>query len=638
MAESSEYQQSEFRQSEEPSENQADVLASEADFLPQSVTPASQVFDPGDGVIEITPERERGAYVTGLLLILFVLVLGTAAGYFGRGFFALSSDSAPGLRILGMQPAPAFEALSTETNSDLVFLGSSAADQLLTVEPLKNGDAFMLVKIHMGSDGDNNASRLIRFKASRSVENGHTLTELANIPGDGLHLVRLNGGTLIALSTQDGDLVVSGLSENGRTIWAQSFESTVIDRTEVAFAKTEDGLVIMAPSRDRSLSRLVSIETTGQIAWETAFDRPQTLQKPLIGIDSLGQTYAVLGPSMNSIGSNDQNIVMVDKDGHVLRQRLLSLASDDVLINITDRADGGVSFLVAGQNPRMVEMDSTGQSYTSFELAGANNMIDSRLVPTERGEILIANTYDILGGSVSLTLEVRSADGFLLDRQSLQLPAGARLDSIAQVEDKELLIAGSVRRERYSIDRYMPTDLFVQKIALSEYASEYTVTSNLPETTDALGEQATPTSFVPSRQSDEIESDKVDTIVAASDASPAIAAIQVETISETVKKTDSNDQMELLSSDVSADPRQVEANETPQNRSTESLQADIVIQELRCDYTCTDETNSVVFPMTGYVLPDVMENAAATAKAHTDVCSAANLIPAPNSTPDCSLN
>lgn len=412
-------------------------------------------------------------YLAGLFLILIVLLVGTILGYFGRDLVLKLSHSGPELQIFGTQPISDSDLPPAPESSNAVFLGSAASDQILAVEPSINKDALLLIKTHLGTTVDESISRLARFSESNRPDEGHTLTELTELKGNGLYMKRLPGGALIALSTRSNNLIVSRINDAGSVIWTNSYKSQIIDDAEVTMSVTSTGFVLMAPTEDRTLSRLVSIRSDGTREWERVFDRPKTLHRPFLAVDGLGQTFAILGPSIRDANGNDQNLIMLDSSGRVLRQRSLTLNMNDDLAGIVARDQGGVSFLVSGTDPRLIHLDSTGQGETMIDLPHMQYFTKAKLLPGDRGDIFIASAYELMSGRVDLQIEQRLPDGSPGERRSFILPTGASLDSVSRSNQSEFLISGSVLRERYSRERFMPGDLFIQRVPFGAGENQY---------------------------------------------------------------------------------------------------------------------------------------------------------------------
>ena len=602
---------------------------------------------------------KTGDYVAGLLLIMFVLIAGLASGYFGRGWINPTTPSASDMTVLSSTNQ------SAEGSSALIF-GSTDSDQVLAMEPLENGDAVMLVKSHFGPNASDTETRLMRMNAAASSNASSQLTELSPLEGTGLHLTRLGDGTLIALSAQDSEVIVSRVSTTGEKVWSLEFASNPLDRAEVAIVPDMNGFVFMAPSSDRAFSQIVSISAAGDIAWQKQFDRARGWQPAFITLDGSGQTYAVLGAASSDQAFGDQSIAIINSNGEMLRQKLLPLDADEVIAGATVRGDGGVTYLISGPSPRLLYLDATGQSVGTIDLPHMQYFSDAKLQTIANGDTLIASTYALMGDRVDLMLEQKTADGVLLGQSSHTLPAGAKLDDLIQIDDETYLAIGSARSERYR-----PTDLFLQRVTFTpadlQMASVASV--DLNRAAPVAAQEESPAAIT-------LESAEITTASAeASDALPIIASLTLaatdelpeattsETLAETsepiaTETTTSEDSVEAIEVESALELTETEATDATEPTDSPETVLDVergvefVVDEnaaalsrffdesivTQCRFTCLDPSTASTFPMTGHFLPALLADAADASTLHARVCESADLAPDFQTRPVCGIN
>ncbi len=597
---------------------------------------------------------ETNDYMVGLLLILFVLLIGLAGGFFGRAWVSPAPQGASDLSILSTQ-------VNTMDGSKAVVFGSADSDEVLAIEPLANGDAMMLVKTHYGPDAGDTETRLMRMNAAASSSADSQLTELGSLQGTGLHLTRLGDGSLITLSAHESEIIVSRISESGSTEWTLEFASNPLDRAEVAIAPDANGLVFMAPSADRAFSQVVSISSEGNIAWQKQFDRPRGWQQAFISLDKHGQTYAVLGAASADPIFGDQNIAIINANGEMLRQRLLTLEAEEAISGTSARPDGGVTYFVSGPAPRLIYMDITGQPVGTVDLPHMQYFSDVRLQTLENGDTLIASTYALMGDRVDLVLEQKTADGLLLGQSSQTLPVGAKLDDLMQIDDRTYLAVGSARSERYR-----PTDLFMQRVTftpldreMASLASARFNRSTLASTADTSPLDVTVENTAASIDPESSESlpiiasltlaptDEAPSEISNAASETASEATEIEAAAEATSAPEGSDDVAEVSS--------AEANsseEGPETLLDVELGVEFVVDEnaaalsrffdesivTQCRFTCLDTSTSSSFPMTGHFLPALLSNAADASALHARVCQSAELAPDFQTRPVCGIN
>lgn len=618
-------------------------------------------------------ENGSSDYLAGLSVILLVLLIGLASGYFGRGLFGNSGGPAISeLSLLDSAPVLSGEPLLSGASSNVVFMGSDASDQVLAIEPTESGNALMLVKSYAGVASNGTETRLMRYNASDVSGTPLAGSQIKSLKGEGLHLARLEDGALIAVTLDKEMLRVSRLNENGGTLWTESFPTSALDRSEVAISEGAKSLIISAPGETRVMTRLVSIDSDGLVEWQNSFDRPSTWQKSYVSVDQNGQTYALLGADNGGQAIGDQTVATVDMDGRIIRKRRVTLGNEDIVSGLAARPEGGVTLFVSGEFPRLIQFDSFGQRLTSTDLPYMQHLNDARMIEAEHGDVLIASTYALMGNRVELMLEQRTATGAAFGQRSYALPEGATLDGLVKIDEGEYLIAGSVRRERY-----LPTDVFVQRIAFTPGAQEMPSnptmasysTVSLDESPFDLGDTSLASEEVaaldPSVETNSMpiiasltvapstaitedaieataESDTTSPSESAADLAPQPAATTpAETTNDPELTLTSAEPSELQASIIDDQPvifLQPRSDGSPDINSaaiSRFIDQSIVTQ---CRFTCMDAVSGDLFPMTGHFLPAVLGTAKDVDNVHSGVCRSADLAAALDTKPVCGIN
>ncbi|MEM9376465.1 MAG: hypothetical protein AAGA72_09605 [Pseudomonadota bacterium] len=669
----------------DPSRSESEQVNVEADPRAKRAAEADRY---ALAVNKAAPEPSSSAgfrdYFVGLLILAAALAVGLAWGYYARGMGLNVNPIDTSVKILGTQPVPAIEALGTGNNTDVVFIGSPASDQILGIEALPSGDALLMIKSHLGPSEDGTRSHLVSYSAPLEVGEGHALTSTNLFDGQGLHLVRLGDDSVIVMSVLEEQLTVSRVNESGGFAWSKSFATGAIDRNEVALAPYEDGFVFVAPNESRELSRVVSIKADGAVSWEKLFDRPRSWQRSHVSVDAAGNTFAILGGQERSLGVGDLNIVIMDDNGRVMRQRILSLSGEDVVSGIAPRSDGGVVFLISGGTPRLVQLGASGQRVATTELPYMNFLNDAHLLVSSGGDIVVASTYSLIGNRVDMVIEQRSQDGLLQDQRTISLPEGATLDELVEIDQGEYLTSGSLRR-----DRYMPTDLFVQRIAFAPNSiavatadldasfveSEALLTGSEAEL-DPISAAAAIAPETPSGETDAALATDAPVVPAEPDATPVLATITLAADAANEEGEDTIDgaldaepsaETEPDPISVTAQPdavdTEIDATEAPEaepvtslaattgdqgdadgtafvdttdlNAAATSRMADAPIATT-CRFECLDPVSGSSFPMSGTLATSLLNSVEDIRGAHARVCQAATLMPVFDTGPECS--
>ncbi len=627
-------------------------------------------------------------YFAGLALIMCVLAIGLMAGYFGRGFFSSPSQPKTVISVLGTKPVPAVDTISASVDQDVVFLGSVASEQMVSLEILNDERALMLIKTYTGADQNSIQTRFLEYSASQKGEQGHALTKSKTIKGTGLDMVRIGDNALISAVVRNKTLVLSRIDDKGKNVWSKSYDTGAVDRTEISLARKADGIVVIAPADNRNLSRVLSITSDGTVQWDKLFDRARTWRSSLVSADELGNTFVVLGDHIDAQKPGDQNIVLIDDQGRVVRQLLLNLAGEETISGLVPRETGGVTFLIAGDAPRLEHITASGQRLASTSLPHLQFLNDAHLLPAQNGDLIVATTYSLIGNQVDLSLERRNPDGALLGQRTISLPVAATLDDIVEVKAGEFLIGGSIRR-----NRYMPTDLFVQRVGFTPSSGLALAELPTPQQADLASSSAaeSPAAAIESVELAEtpISDESIPASVPETQSTPMIASLAItqmpvsaEIVSENAIDTQIADtvvesqplvepaeetldaQTEAMLSEtaiVAEAGRDSSLEETEassiegavETSATESEDAAFDIFTTldpngvaasrfldapvfaRCRFTCLDETSGSTFPMTGDFLPAVLASAADVAAAHARMCQSAKLVPSWETKPQC---
>lgn len=616
-------------------------------------------------------ESSSGDYIAGLSVLLLVLLVGLAAGYFGRDLFANNSASISELSVLDPQPNATDTLASSGTSANVAFIGSDASDQVLAIEPTGDGDALMMVKSYAGIVANGSETRVLRYNASDANGEGLGATELASLKGEGLHMARLGDGALMAVTLDKETLLVSRLNDNGRTVWTESFGTSALDRSEVAIAADAASLIVLAPSETRQMTQLVAIKSDGIVKWQNSFDRPRSWQTPFVSVDQNGQTYALLGTDAEGQAMGDQTVATVDADGRILRKRRVTLGSEDVVSGLAARPEGGVTLFVSGEFPRLVQFDSFGQRLTSTDLPYMQYLNDARLIEAENGDVLIASTYALMGNRVELMLEQRTTTGAAHGQSSFSMPEGATLDGLVQIGEGEYLISGSVRRERY-----LPTDVFVQRIAFTPGTPVLPADTSLANLTeDGMATSMATLDFAEVTENEPALAATAEDAPIPMIASLTVAPVETEAIEElpTITGTEAEAVSPIvIEPDQSASVIAEETDPIVQSEMEPELEEALIDDELfvdqpviflrgrsddlqdvnsaaisrfidqsivtQCRFTCMDRASGSTFPMTGHFLPAVLGTAKDVDNVHTGVCRSADLAPALDTKPVCGIN
>lgn len=601
-------------------------------------------------MIDMEAYRERSGmrdYLAGLFLVLCVLLIGIVTGFFGRGFFTAPVDAGATLKILGTQPVPSLQSAGASVNNDVVYLGSNASDQVLALQAYENGDALVLTKSYLGSGPDQNTSQLLVYAASDATEQGHAVTHAKPLQGEGLGLTPLEDGSVVTAAIDDGDLVLTRVTAAGRKVWSSTLESGAIDRDEVSVAASDEGVIILSPNATRDRAMLVSLDANGQTRWQQSFDRPSFWQRAVLNVDPRGQSFAVIGAAEDSLSPADQNIVLVDADGRLIRQRILALNPNDTIVEATARLDGGVTYLVAGDAPRLIQLGASGQTIATVDLPYMQFLNDAHMIGLENGDVVIASTYALMGNRVDMVIEQRSPDGALVGQRTIELPPGATLDALVPVEESEYLISGSVRR-----DRYMPTDLFLQQVSFSpDPEQQFAMTS--PATYTTASADLSDFAFDQPVAAAEVFEDTA-TAEAETPAIPVIASLTLAPVDAEANDAEASDTGAEVTElpEANAEEGAVETVSTTPEEITElgidlaetiDLNAAAVSRFLeqsivtQCRFTCMDSESGSTFPMTGHFMSSLLVGEDTANGVHAKVCQAADLIPVLETRPVCGI-
>lgn len=616
------------RRQDNASSAQAPTIARKSFTSAQSIgqEPPATIIDHGP------PDRPGNEYMVGLIFVAIVLLLGLIGGFFVRGMFDTKPSIDQSFDVLSVQSVSDIDRLPSNASADIVFFGSRAADQMLAAQPVSDGnDMLLFAKSHTDGDSADASTRLLRYGASNQLDKGHSIEELNVFRGEGVDLIRLSNSALIATFVTEDGLSITRLNEAGRKLWSEDFATSLSGTDEITMAEAFDQVVIMAPHEESAHFRIVSIDANGQVRWETKLARPNPIQKALLTVDELGQSFAVVGTASNAPGDNDHSLAMIDSDGRVLRQILLPMAASETLLDVSPRSGGGAVAFITGEASRLVELDATGRSIGETALPFMQYLNDARLLPTDDNDVLIASTFALMGNRIDLVLENRGLDGFVLGQRTLSLPDGSSLDDIVRVGETEYIVTGSVRR-----DRYLPTDIFLQRISFNANFQPSDARAFADLTPEPLAQPLEATIEEPVESSVEtiVDDSPEPTQPIEEEVAPVVASV-----AETEALTDAPEEsIEILTPAPEAD--EATAQEAVIQDESDLISADTIEDGVatQCRFTCMDPATGGTFPMSGHFSSEYSSSGIRRTESHVRICRSAGLIPALDEQPECGVN
>lgn len=600
--------------------------------------------------LAFSEEEQNREYAAGLIVVLLVLMIGFASGFFGRGFFAPITPTSTDLAPLGSKALVGTETLPSGLNADLAVFGSNRADQLLALAPMTENDAMMLIKLHAGFGSDVSETRLVKLT---STPNGATFSPIKAEHASGLGLLALADGVLISAHLDNGNLTLERLDAQGKEIWSQNFATLASDPSEVSLARSGTGLVFLAPSENERFARIASITEDGFVSWQSTLERPADISQTSISADRDGHILAVLGTGASAVTT------FLGSDGRVLKNDVITLSGDDHISAAIPHAYGGISVLVTGSLPRLEQISPTGERYSTVPLPYMSYSENAHLLALNNGDMVATSTFGMRSNAVEILLEQRSPDGVLLGERLIDLPAGATLDQIIPVGDSEYLLSGSLRT-----DHYAPTDIFAQRISFSP-AMHPIILAESTAQGPGFGaleparpvETQTSITFTPIEEAS-IEEDLpiiASLSISAEPLEEADAAISVvdqtalETATEPVEEASSETIEQVRAENTEAAPNAPVLSEA----ETEPVEgASIIDIDLdaaavsrflgqaivtQCRFTCVEPSTGGTFPATGHFLQSQLIRAGDVAAVHTQVCQAADLTPQLETAPNCGI-
>lgn len=601
--------------------------------------------------------QQKGDYAAGLIVVLLVLMIGFASGFFGRGMFAPIATDTAKLSPMGIQSAIDAEPLPSGWTPDLALFGSDHSDQLLTFAPMGGQEAMMLVKVHVNAAASDAETQLVKLTSS---VNGPTFSPQKSVDGSVVSLSSLSDGSLISGRLTNDTLIVERLGSDGTAVWSQNFATSATDPSEISLASSASGIVMLAPSENDSFARIASIKADGFVAWQSSLERPADMTQSLLSVDLDGHIFAVLGSEV--AGATPDSTVFLDADGRVLKENIIALTGDDQIAGAVPHAYGGITVFVTGSTPRLELVSPLGERYMTVSLPYMSFSDNAHLLTLESGDLVSTSTVTTTSEGIEVLFEQRSPDGVPLGERVIALPAGSTLDRVIAMEGDEFLLSGSLRSDHYS-----PTDLFVQRIAFSPSTHPVTLSDPLAQNTATpLAAYTQPVETASTASLDTIDEAAVETEL------PIIASLSIATeaetdaVIETVAEESSIDvaaaESELLEA-APADAAPEVADSEPQLEAADTLpiedasqganEASVIDIDLdaaamsrflgqaivtQCRFTCLEPATGNTFPATGHFTQSQLIRPGDVATVHTRVCQAADLIPQLETAPSCGLN
>ena len=586
-------------------------------------------------------------HITGLLMILAIFLIGLFAGFFGRGgleFLSAQSNANP---VFTTESSLTSETLPSGENADIALFGSSHADQILAIEPLASGGAMIMSMSYLVDGKADSATRLSRYEVS---EGGQAVSMVKKLDGVGLDLIRLGEGELVALTSHEGELIVSGRNQDGRRLWSHAFASSALERQEISIAKHARGFNLLAPSDTTNRVRIASIGSDGVVAWEKTLDQTTAVDRTFVTVDQSGLTYAVIGASAQTDGAHSESIIILDEMGRLIDQSGLSLTSDDRVSGLVAHPFGGAALLISGSSPRLEQIDASGRLVAKIDLPYLQSGDFTHVLSLENGDLIIASVFDHLGPRVDALIEQRNMQGALVAQRTISLPESATFDTLTQISKNEFFIGGSMRA-----NRYQPTDLFMRRVAFHwdlhpaitmvdlPGLNRVPVSSQIDLNSDARSLEETPiiASLTVSAASSPASADQETMTAGVTDAVDELQTAPLDTIDAPLI-AEANDM------DLDLDVAQAAEARAPDDLAfiddSPDLDAAATSRILepqpmtQCGFTCLDPNSGTSFPMTGYVSPISLVNPIEAQAVHARICSSAGLLPKQNTQASCGLN
>jgi hypothetical protein len=597
-------------------------------------------------------EPQKGEYAAGLIIVLLVLMIGFASGFFGRGFLSPMPPTSSDLVPLNATSLVSAETLPSGLNADLALFGSNHADELLALARMTDNDAMMLIKVHAGFGTDISETRLVKLT---STSDGTTFSPITAESVSIADLLPLLNGALISARLDNGSLTLERLNAQGEQIWSQNFATLASDPSQVSLASSDAGLVLLAPSENASFVRIASITEDGFVSWQSTLERPSDLTQTFVSVDLDGHILAVLGTGASAVTT------FLGSDGRVLNTDVVALSGDDQISAAIPHAYGGISVLVSGSAPRLEQISPTGERYSTVPLPYMSYTENAHLIALDNGDMVATSTFALQSGAIEILLEQRSPDGVLVGERLIDLPSGSTLDQIIPAGDGEYLLSGSLRT-----DHYAPTDVFVRRIAFSPATHPIILAEAAPQSPSLIASEPVrpvePEAAISAAPVEEASLEEDLPIIASLSVSPEpsvdAAALTVmdqpateilEERLEPVEDASSETIDPVRAENIEAAPAELVLSETGTEPVEGASLIDIDLDGAavsrflgqaivtQCRFTCLEPSTGSTFPATGHFLQSQLTQAGDIAAVHTQVCQAADLVPQLETAPNCGI-
>ncbi|MEL7545004.1 MAG: hypothetical protein AAGJ84_00010 [Pseudomonadota bacterium] len=409
-------------------------------------------FDPYK---EGSPDDFAGSPTWALTLAILVglLLIGFFTGFVTRGaaIAAVPTERAQDYLLT----VRSLESVRTDLgqNQQSMTIGSSASDQILSLTDRGDEGFEAVVKLHSNSPDQPDELSVIKI-----LRDG-TFKETLRRPGTGqseiVAVSAASGGAYVAYPTTNA-IAFSRLDDEGNEVWTKSLLAQSSNAIGARIYEHGEGIILFAPGHSTGEVRVASIDALGSLKWELPLEASKTAS---MTIGESGEIF-VLSQTANK---GSAKLTAVTPSGSTAWTSTLFLEQDEKVAGLAVTSTGGlVAVLYSRQELTLLEYDVVGQLVQTANVDGIAKQNSALSVSAVNdGSILVYGLSDEQFGWRDLALFQLKSDGHPVGHSTIKLMASATLDHVTVSESGDVLVAGSVRPDRYS-----GTDIFLNRLNL----------------------------------------------------------------------------------------------------------------------------------------------------------------------------